>query len=363
MLTDPPGVEELEVSVFGPGKGESVVVHLGYGEWLIVDSCVNQADGSVPALDYLNSIGVDPAASVRIVLATHAHDDHIAGISRIFDACRSAIFVCSSALTREEFFATIELDELQPALRSRIRTEYARVFAIVEQRGRQAGGLKALQRALQGRNLYHRPSSSGRMAASVQCLSPSDEAVTRSIEALAQAFPRSGDLRQSPPADPNELAIALWVEFGGTSVLLGADLTIGPAGCGWQAVLATFHPQAAATLFKVPHHGSPNAHHVDVWDQLVDVPLALLAPYRGGRRPLPAVEDVERIKSVAREVHITASPNLPAQSRRVRREAAALNTLASRAVEPWGRAGHVRARYLEGELRWTVEHVPPARKL
>jgi len=31
--------DELEVSVFGPGYGESLAIHLGLGSWIIIDSC------------------------------------------------------------------------------------------------------------------------------------------------------------------------------------------------------------------------------------------------------------------------------------------------------------------------------------
>jgi hypothetical protein len=363
MLTDAPAPNEFEISIFGPGKGESILVHLGKNEWIIVDSCVDQVDNSIPALKYLETIGVDPAGAVKVVLGSHAHDDHIAGISRIFAACESATFVCSSALTREEFFAVLEIDSLQVSLRSRIRREYQGVFATVKERGRRQDGLKPLRTANEGRVLFERQGSRSHVRALVKCLSPSDEAFFRAVQALAAAYPVSGQLRGTPPADPNELAIALWVECGDTTVLLGSDLTIGPAGCGWQAVLATFAPNSKASLFKIPHHGSPNAHHPSVWGSLVDSPVAILAPYRAGRRPLPAESDIERIKAVSSELHSAASPKMPVQSRRVRRAAAALGPLATNVVEPWGRPGQVRARYSSEALAWRTEHVPPARQL
>jgi hypothetical protein len=34
-----PAPEELEVTVFGPGFGESVIVHLGHNRWIVFDSC------------------------------------------------------------------------------------------------------------------------------------------------------------------------------------------------------------------------------------------------------------------------------------------------------------------------------------
>ncbi len=54
-MADSPGQDIIEVSIFGPGKGEPILVHLGRNEWIIVDSCINArtlsgrlGDGAVP---------------------------------------------------------------------------------------------------------------------------------------------------------------------------------------------------------------------------------------------------------------------------------------------------------------------------
>jgi glyoxylase-like metal-dependent hydrolase (beta-lactamase superfamily II) len=98
--TEPPPPDIFEVSLFGPGKGESIVVHLGARRWIVVDSCRDQRSGEVAALKYLRGIGVDLAAEVLAVVATHAHDDHFAGIADIVEACSQAIIVTSQALLR-----------------------------------------------------------------------------------------------------------------------------------------------------------------------------------------------------------------------------------------------------------------------
>jgi len=98
-----PASAEIEVSLFGPGYGESVVLHLGANAWFIVDSCIDPTTGDPAPLTYLHQIQIDPATSVQQVIATHWHDDHIRGLGRIFDACASAEFVCSAALRDAEF--------------------------------------------------------------------------------------------------------------------------------------------------------------------------------------------------------------------------------------------------------------------
>ena len=70
-----PSEDEVEVALLGPGYGESIVAHFGQGEWLIVDSCINDAR-EPQALEYLRAIGVEPDEAVSLIVATHWHDDH-----------------------------------------------------------------------------------------------------------------------------------------------------------------------------------------------------------------------------------------------------------------------------------------------
>jgi len=57
----PPAADEIEVTLFGPGYGEAIAVHLGEGVWLLVDSCVDP-DSKAPASGtYLEGFGVDPS--------------------------------------------------------------------------------------------------------------------------------------------------------------------------------------------------------------------------------------------------------------------------------------------------------------
>src|SRR5262245_58961005 len=55
----PPASDEVEISLFGPGIGECSVVHLGGGQWMVVDSCIDRSTRRPVALEYLAEIGVD----------------------------------------------------------------------------------------------------------------------------------------------------------------------------------------------------------------------------------------------------------------------------------------------------------------
>lgn len=360
-----PAMDVVEVSIFGPGKGESILVHLGNGDWIVVDSCINQKDDTHPVLDYLDRIGVDVANQLRLVIGTHAHDDHIAGLSRVYLRASAAQFVASSAVTREEFFARIEADDsIEREIRPKIRYEYQAILDEVVRRGKIKNAPKPMARAIEQRILWSRDAERGVPSAKVVALSPSDEAVTRAQDLLAEGVAKIENRRRLSAVDPNELAVAIWIEIGDETILLGADLLNGPHRCGWGAVLSSFQTEKRASLFKVAHHGSPNAHHSEMWSELLvetDV-LALLAPYRAGITPRPAPGDIARILALTGNAYISATPRKP-EAAATRRVAAQLRDVATSVRDPWAVAGQVRARRKFDTSAWTVDTTWPARHL
>lgn len=125
----------------------------------------------------------------------------------------------------------------------------------------------------------------------------------------------------------------------------------------------THKPQIKASLHKVPHHGSPNAHHPDVWAQLLADAISVLAPYRAGVTPRPAHEDVKRIIGLSKSAFTTAQTKVPALSRSTKRMRASLGDIASNVRDPYGQAGHVRARRGAGASEWVIELFTPAYEL
>jgi beta-lactamase superfamily II metal-dependent hydrolase len=366
LLSDPPKSDELEVSIFGPGKGEAIAVHLGGGDWITVDSCRSQSKGTHSILDYFEAIGVNIEQQLKVVVGTHAHDDHIAGLGQLYESAKNAIFVCSAAAASEEFLVTAEADKSVAAgLRSSVRREYLRILDEVERRGRERSGFAPLKRAVESLPLWTRSSTPGRAAAEIVALSPSHVAVTRAQRDLAtSALAAPNGTKRFANRDPNEFAVALWVSVGSQRILLGADLLSGPAGCGWQAVLANVSVSGKAGIFKVPHHGSITSHHDGVWAEMLEVnPVALIAPFRGGRKHLPSPADLARICALTNSGYVTASPERIAQRESTRRISASLGGVASNVRDPWGTPGHVRARKGKDDAPWHVEMFGPAMDL
>jgi hypothetical protein len=365
-INDPPREDVVEISIFGPGLGECCLLHVGWNEWVIVDSCIDQRSGVHPALSYLEGIGVDPDA-VRLVVATHAHNDHIAGMASVVASCINAEFVVSAAATKEEFFALMQFDKsISNFVRPSAYSEYRKIQAILGGRACARGGkgVPAYTYAVADRPLYKRGAASGSAPACITALSPSDEAITRARTHLAGLFPSADEIQKRlRPPDPNTFSVALWVEVGEVALLLGSDLLRGPGqSCGWSAVLgSSLRPSGRAELFKVPHHGAPNAHHERVWSELlIENPVALIAPYRAGANPRPSAEDADRICHLTDRAYISARPDLPSRSAKVRRAASNLAGIAQNVSELEGTPGQVRARRRISEPDWGIDLVWPA---
>ena len=135
MKIHPPRPEEIEVSLFGPGYGESVLLHVGSNNWIIVDSCIDRISKAPLPLAYLSEIGVDPAKNVKLLIATHWHDDHIRGLSLILKECASTEFVCSAAMGSREFETLVSAYRRRSMMVSTGVKEFLEILNILEERG------------------------------------------------------------------------------------------------------------------------------------------------------------------------------------------------------------------------------------
>lgn len=169
------------------GRARQIAVHLGAGDWITVDSCKDQTTGENSLLSYFDQIKVVPSQQVALLVGTHAHDDHVAGISEVYAAASRAQFVSSSALTSKEFFASVEADaDIDEQLGQSVRGEYRRVLDEAKSRARKSPELIHLKRAIEQRELWKRTATTLVPSARVVALSPSDLAATRSLQLIAE---------------------------------------------------------------------------------------------------------------------------------------------------------------------------------
>lgn len=313
MLT-PPDSDQIEVTTFGPGYGECIIVHLGNNNWIVVDSCIDSVSGQPAAVQYLRALGVDPKA-VRRVIATHWHDDHIRGMAQQLAVFENAKFCTSAALSRDEFVATITARDSQHGIVSGSGvSEIRKVLEILKQR-------KTATRALAGRILYTLDAAASAHGATceVLALSPSDKQYERFFESLAALMPQVlAPKRRTPDQRPNDLAIVIAIKVGDQTVLLGADLEeSGDPELGWSAILLRDDFKLGrSSVFKVPHHGSETANCDEVWrDILISNPIAVITPWNRNRG-LPTKEDLQRIKGQTNRAFISSTHTVPSRRNR-----------------------------------------------
>jgi len=285
-----PADTDAEVVVFGKGIGESVLVHLGDNRWLIVDSFITDNRAPV-ALEYLENIGVDPSTAVCAVVVTHWHDDHINGMAKILESCPSAMFCCPQAMTTCEFVRYVQINATRNMMVAGSGTkELQNVFEVL---ARKNADQRLLKYATADKRIWDLE------GCEIWCLSPSDEQYTQFLAELTSLMPEiNKPKRRIVPFTPNNNSIVIQVCWGAESILLGADLenTSSPRS-GWTAVVSsTGRPQHRSTVFKIPHHGSENAHSEDAWESLLEPNvIAATSPFAKGKKKLPAPSDISRI--------------------------------------------------------------------
>ena len=174
-----PNINEIEFTLFGPGYGESAVVHIGNNQWIVIDSCRNNSNGTVAALSYFSRLGVNPAEAVKLIIATHWHDDHIKGMAELLTVCDTAKFCCSQALNSREFQEYIAAYNLNNRLTSSTGVQEIQETFFVAMQSRR----KSIKLANEGKLLLK--VAGANLAHGCDCeihsLSPSDEQVQKAF--------------------------------------------------------------------------------------------------------------------------------------------------------------------------------------
>jgi len=303
-----PEANEIEVTVFGPGYGECIVIHIGSGKWAIVDSCLD--DAHEPAsISYLASLGVLVDEAVISVSASHWHDDHVKGLAKTVAACSGARLSLGAALQRAEFVAFLQAHEDQPVQKlDRGGTELLNCLRLVVEQKRR---IKPLNEDTIVFDFDNDQLAHG-LRVEMRALSPSGAQFTdflRRIGSFPVNFLGQAKGRIVEPSR-NDLSVAMLLTIGKQAVLLGADLEeLSDPQKGWQAVVDSRRGrQPLAEYFKVPHHGSPNAHNEDVWtDVLAGTVSSIVTPWTKGGRRLPSQSDLARLRGLSNTCYLTSS--------------------------------------------------------
>jgi hypothetical protein len=305
---------------------------------------------------------MDAAKSVQLVLATHYHDDHMQGISKVFQTAVGAAFACTGAVRGPDFKEMLAtwtgtrflpggsgIDELHSVM-AELKKRTTNSLCV-------APKLASVDKTIWP--IHGKPNP---LAMSIKSLSPSDAAVLATLSRLKGVAPASAKTRRRlPNLQENDTSVVLSVEAAGHRVLLGGDLLVrADRSFGWLAVVDDHAcVDARHHAFKVPHHGSPTGDHDEVWNKLtVEQACAVTTPCVYGRVRLPSVADCQRILVRTQSAFLSAPP-LPAKFRDSNKAVEKTVREATRSVQfvP-GKYGHVRLRKRVDEppaAPWRVE--------
>jgi hypothetical protein len=255
----------------------------------------------------LRGIGVD-LQNVCAIVASHWHDDHVAGISSLARDCANATFYLSGVFSDKDAKAFLAAYGGTIAVGQTAGTK--ELFKVASSHG---DVVFAYQRTI-----VHEEKIRGKTARIV-AFSPTQDAQVQTLTRWASYIPTTPNtpVTHAPSLGPNLAAVVLHVEFGNDAVLLGSDLE-NHGSLGWAEVIGdpVCSGQRKASVYKVAHHGSVTADLPQIWTQLlVASPVAALTPFNNGAVHLPNASDKRRIREATPKAYLSSNaskrPTIP----------------------------------------------------
>lgn len=305
----PPKIDEVEFTFFGPGIGESIVVHIPEIGWGIIDSCEfgPATERFVPPLEYLI---YQQVKTLAFLILTHPHADHFKGMEQIIDhylgrikrVCR---YAGEGARELAEYMVRRGVKGTPGAV------SLSAVFKVLKKavdNGAESRRLGAMTQIIPRQNA----SVNGRTTeVEVLSLSPLAEDEGAYVDILRKAFRElNGEIIDIPDYDHNLIASAIWISAGQVVALLGSDVESGRSQSrGWRGIVGSIDaPDLAVKTLKVPHHGSPNAYYKKAWEEHSrnGKVTSVVTPYIRGKQPRPSEEDIDRIGNYSSHVGLTS---------------------------------------------------------
>lgn len=284
----PPSNDEIEISIFGRGYGECIVLCCTNQKYIIIDSFINPDTKKPIAIDYLKSIN-QPISSIKEIVLTHWHQDHISGISEILaEADKNVKLVISPIIQEEKFntYMTMGFKGSNPSTK-----EFQKVYNFLLKNN----GNNVIY-AVADRRIF---SEKKEGSAEIYSLSPSDKDLFRYLNSISLPS-YSQDTSYSFPND-NLLSIVLLMKYGNDGFLFGSDMEkTNSTEDGWRKIVNDYsHPKTKSSIFKVPHHGSITGHLDEIWTTMLrDSPISATTVYNKGYK-LPTEGDINRIKALS----------------------------------------------------------------
>ena len=312
-LLNPPNANELEICGFGPGYGESILLHLPYVGWGVIDSCevkIDKQNFILPLQYLLETFENNKLPELAFIILTHPHEDHYKGLDKI-------IFEYPGDIQRICRYNGVGIRELQEYLiRNKIGhneqlpglIEVFRAFRIAKEKGIQERFLSELTDVIEYKDID--VEGFGKTDVILKALSPSSGSAIKYTEMLYNVIPKNGEpLKLVNDTAHNLISVSLLLIIGDLQILFAGDLeNYSSEDIGWKSLLKNLDcPHLWTDLIKVAHHGSKSGFNDSAWKahRSKSKPISIITPFVKGNTYLPESSDIESIKQVSSKVGIT----------------------------------------------------------
>jgi hypothetical protein len=369
MLNNPIVADnQVEISLFGPGAGECILIGIGRNNWYCVDSCIPRGESSPVALSYLHSQGIDVADSLKKIIVTHWHDDHIRGIADVYKQATNARLIISPFVKERDFIPLLKTygSNTDTTIGTR---EILELLFLQEKRDKDFS-LAIMNRTLDNSQLNI---SGFIIDTRIISYSPTDRytnACLKELGKLLASLPSSDLSFNLPDPNINFSSIVLFVEIGNFRVLLGSDMSVDSNGLGWATIIddPVIKRNPRSDIYKVAHHGSVKSDSSRIWTELLNSnPKCILTPFTRGKNIVPNRKGIENIREKTTDAFISSYTKSNGKKRRQNEIQSTLTDFGIKPKYAFPKCGHIRLRStIEGDNKlsdWTIELSPEARKL
>jgi hypothetical protein len=310
----------LSIAVFGPGKGEAIVVRLPDGSVGVVDGCREPRDDGGrgdPVRELVDAFArvsrIPDAFRLSFVCLTHPHDDHYAGLGRLLEAYAGRIDEVWSVLHTTPRYAQALHEWLAATRGGEISLPddanprgLARVIEQLHAAHQKYGSAPYNVGAGQ---LLRSASLRGHQFVAMACGPSHKDLIDATDELLFLLQQKAEGLEPRIEHDPNRTSGAILLRWGDAAILLTGDLLCGAdPRSGWLA--ARKYVTHQVQVVNVSHHASVEAHDATLWE-IMKPRLAIVTPFKmaAGNQP-PRPDQIAAIASTS-VVAITSPPAWP----------------------------------------------------
>ncbi len=310
---------KLNVLIFGPGRGEAIVVVLPNDEVGVVDGCAPSTDAKTGAGNPVHEFIVEWMKAwqswartrrrrhewLHFACVTHMHEDHYLGLDAVLAQYPPRRLWRTSVVSDLDLEAAARAAGLRGPRREALHTVLTQLESFLAKRANQVDHKRLEWDA-------------GRYAESIGdqefCLIPVGPPPADVLDANAKL--RNASVRWSG-ADPNKTSGALLLSWGKARVLLAGDLLASAVAThGWGPFRdgVKLSDGDRVQLVNVAHHGSEGAHDAGLWKRMRPE-IAVVTPFQHAtaKQP-PQRSDLERLAASGSKVFVTSPPDWSASA-------------------------------------------------